>query len=314
MRAIRVERTGNERCFPIDDLPEPVPGPGELLVRTEAIGVGVTLVRSLRAGTGATGAELVGRVAALGPGTRGFRVGQRVGGVVMRDAFAEAAVAQESLVSPVPEEVDAAPALCLVRGGLIALSALRAGHLARGESVLVTGAASGVGHLAVQLARALGAGRVVAAVGSPDKAGFAYGCGADEVVTYDRPSWGDPVDLVLDGVGGDLVQRGVDGLLPLGRLVAFSAGGGVVDTGGLLSGPKTVIGFSIGPLARRDPGLIAERRAGLWEMLAAGDLRPAHTAFPLERLADAVTLVGARRNLGRVLLRTAGDGNGAPRP
>jgi NADPH2:quinone reductase len=103
-----------------------------------------------------------------------------------------------------PAKVDAAAALALVRGGLIALSALRAGRVAPGESVLVTAAASGTGHLAVQLAKALGAARVVAAAGSADKADFARQCGADEVVTYSQPSWGDPVDLVLDGVGGEL--------------------------------------------------------------------------------------------------------------
>jgi NADPH:quinone reductase-like Zn-dependent oxidoreductase len=84
------------------------------------------------------------------------------------------------------------------------LSALRAGRVASGESVLVTAAASGTGHLAVQLDKALGAARVVAAAGSADKADFARQCGADEVVTYSQPSWGDPVDLVLDGVGGEL--------------------------------------------------------------------------------------------------------------
>lgn len=101
-------------------------------------------------------------------------------------------------------------------------------------------------HLALQLAKALGAARVVAAVGSADKAGFVRQCGADEVVTYSQPSWGDPVDPVLDGVGGELVQRGVDALAPFGRLVAFSAGGGTVDAGSLLGGLKSVIGFSIG--------------------------------------------------------------------
>jgi NADPH:quinone reductase-like Zn-dependent oxidoreductase len=126
-----------------------------------------------------------------------------VGGVVFQDANAELVLADPRLVSHVPAKVDAAAALALVRGGLIALSALRAGRVAPGESVLVTAAASGTGHLAVQLAKALGAARVAAA-GSADKADFARQCGADEVVTYSQPSWGDPVDLVLDGVGGEL--------------------------------------------------------------------------------------------------------------
>ncbi|MFC5184543.1 quinone oxidoreductase family protein [Actinomadura harenae] len=298
MRKIRFEADATPV---LEEAGVPQAGPGELLVRVEAVGVGLGLVRSMRSGTPATGAEVVGRVTGLGPGTSGFQVGDRVGGVVMRDAFADTVVAVPQLMSAVPEDVDTADALCLVRGGLIAMSALRAGAFAAGESVLVTGAASGVGHLAVQLAKAMGAARVVAAAGSPDKAAFLRDCGATEVVAYDQ-DWGEPVDVVLDGVGGDLVQRGVDALRPRGRLVAFSAGGGVVDAGSLLGGLKTVTGFSIGLIGREQPELIDGMRAELWRLLAPGDLRPAHTAFPFEDVDRAVALVAERRNLGRVLL------------
>ena len=287
------------------EAPVPVPGPGQLLVCTEAVGVGVGLVRMLEPGGAVRpGAEMVGTVAAAGPDTAGFEVGDRVGGVVFEDAYAEIVLADPRLVSHVPAEVDAAAALALVRGGLIALSALRAGRVARGESVLVTAAASGTGHLAVQLAKALGAARVVAAAGSADKADFARQCGADEVVTYSQPSWGDPVDLVLDGVGGELVQRGVHALAPFGRLVAFSAGGGAVDAGSLLAGLKSVIGFSIGTVNRTRPDLITQRRAELWELLAAGRLNPKYADLPLEEITKAINLVATRSNLGRVALRT----------
>jgi NADPH:quinone reductase-like Zn-dependent oxidoreductase len=160
--------------------PDRVPSPGQLLVRTEAVGVSVGLARVLAAGergeSATPGGEVVGTVVALGSDVAGFAVGDRVGGVVFQDAFADLVVADPRLVGPVPAGVDAA--------------------------------ASGTGHLAVQLARALGAGRVVGAVGSADKADFVRGCGADEAVTYAQTSWGEPVDMVLDGAGGDLVQRG----------------------------------------------------------------------------------------------------------
>jgi NADPH:quinone reductase-like Zn-dependent oxidoreductase len=283
----------------------PVPGRGQLLVSTEAVGVGVGLVRMLAAGDEVRpGGEVVGTVVAVGPDVAGFEVGDRVGGVVFEDVYADIVLADPRLVSHVPAEADAATALALVRGGLIALSTLRAGHVEPGESVLVTAAASGTGHLAVQLAKALGAARVVAAVGSADKAGFARQCGADEVVTYSRPSWGDPVDLVLDGVGGDFVQRGVDTLAPFGRLVAFSAGGGTVDAGSLLGGLKSVIGFSIGLVSRTQPDLVIQRRTELWDLLAAGRLDPRFVDFPLEEISRAIDLVTTRSNLGRVVLRT----------
>ena len=285
--------------------PIPVPGPGQLLIRTEAVGVGVGLVRMLRAGDAVRpGGEMVGTVVAAGPDVAGFEIGDRVGGVVFEDVYAEIVLADPRLVSHVPAKVDAAAALALVRGGLIALSTLRAGHVAPGESVLVTAAASGTGHLAVQLAKALGAARVVAAVGSADKAGFVRQCGADEVVTYSQPSWGDPVDLVLDGAGGDLVQRGVDALAPFGRLVAFSAGGGTVDTASLLGGLKSVIGFSIGLVNQIRPDLVTQRRTELWDLLAAGQLNPRYVDLPLEEITKAIDLVATRGNLGRVVLRT----------
>ena len=272
---------------------------------TEAVGVGVGLVRMLSAGEVVRpGGEVVGTVVAAGPDVPGFEVGDRVGGVVFEDAYAEFVLAQPGLVSHVPPEADAAAALALVRGGLIALSALRAGHVAAGESVLVTAAASGTGHLAIQLARALGAARVVAAVGSADKAGFVCQCGADEVVTYGQPSWGDPVDLILDGVGGELVQRGVHALAPFGRLVAFSAGGGTVEAGSLLGELKSVIGFSIGLISRTRPDLVIERRTELWDLLAAGRLNPRYVDFPLEEITRAIDLVATRSNLGRVVLRS----------
>ena len=289
----------------VADAPVPVPGPGQLLIRTGAVGVGVGLVRMLRTDDAVRpGGEMVGTVVAAGPEVAGFEIGDRVGGVVFEDVYADIVLADPRLVSHVPAEVDAAAALALVRGGLIAISTLRAGHVAPGESVLVTAAASGTGHLAVQLAKALGAARVVAAVGSADKAGFVRQCGADEVVTYSQPSWGDPVDLVLDGVGGELVQRGVDALAPFGRLVAFSAGGGTVDTASLLGGLKSVIGFSIGLVNQIRPDLVTQRRTELWDLLAAGRLNPKYVDLPLEEITKAIDLVATRSNLGRVVLRT----------
>ncbi|SNQ51342.1 conserved hypothetical protein [Frankia canadensis] len=287
----------------------PTPGPGQLLVRTEAIGVGVGLVRQLTAAGERRepvrpGSELVGTVVATGSEVTRFKIGDRVGGVVFEDAYADLALADPRLVGPVPADVDAAVALALVRGGLIASSVLEAGRLTEGESVLVTAAASGTGHLAVQLAKVLGAARVVAAVGSLDKACFVRECGADDVVTYSSVSWGEPVDLILDGVGGHLVQRGVDSLAAFGRLVAFSAGGGTIDAGSLLGGLKSVIGFAIGTVNRTRPELVERRRAELWDLLAAGQLRPRHVNVPFEKITNAIELVANRANQGRVVLRT----------
>ncbi|MEC3955182.1 zinc-binding dehydrogenase [Nocardia sp. CDC153] len=283
---------------------ELTPGPGQLLVRTELAGVSVGLVRMLERGAGGPdGGEIVGTVVAAAPELAEW-VGKRVGGVVFEGAYAEYALAAPPLMTEIPDGVEAADALAMVRGGVIAFGLLRTARFAAGESVLVTGAASGVGHLAVQLAKALGAGRVIAAVGSADKAEFLRDCGADEVLTYVR-DWTEKVDIVLDGVGGDMVQRGVETLAPHGRLIAFSAYGGSVDANTLLAELKTVTGFSMGLLSRTLPGLLDEWRAELWTLLAEGRIRPRHTVLPLARIDAAVELVETRRNLGRVAVYTA---------
>lgn len=284
---------------------QPVPGPGQLLVRTELAGVGLGLVRQLAAGgVDAPGGEIVGTVTGLGADVSPEWLGKRVGGLVFGVIHAEYALAVPQLITEVPGAVDAADALAVVRGGLIALGALKASRFRDGESVLITGAASGAGHLAVQLARTLGAARVVAAVSDLAKSEFLRECGADTVVTYAEP-WPESVDVVLDGVGGDLVQRGVNALAPHGRLVAFSAGGGAIDASSLLGELKTVTGFSAGLLSRTRPELLQAWRAELWELLAAGRIRPRHVVLPLENIGAAVELVRSRRNQGRVMVRTA---------
>ncbi|MBF6332879.1 quinone oxidoreductase family protein [Nocardia transvalensis] len=284
------------------EVPRPVPGPGQLLIRTRLVGVHLGLLRTLRSGSAAeAGAEVVGTVIAVGPGTDEGWVGKEVGGIVFESAYAEYSLAAPQLVTEIPAGVDPADGLAVVRGGLVALGALRAGRFAAGESILITGAASGSGHLAVQIAEALGARRVVGAAGSADKAEFLRDCGADAVVTYDQP-WGDRVDVVLDGVGGDLVRRGVEILAPHGRLVAFSAGGGSVDTGGLLADLKTVTGFSVGLLGRTRPDVIQGYRDQLWKLLLDGKIRPRHRVFGVDEAAAALESIETRRNLGRVML------------
>ncbi|WP_025348224.1 quinone oxidoreductase family protein [Nocardia nova] len=305
MRAIqfsaRADRLPGSR---IADVPRPEPGPGQLLVRTEVAGVGVGSVRMLCADAAADpSGEMVGTVVAAGPDVDDRWIGTRVGGVVFDAVYAEYVCAAPALVTEIPEGVDAAAALALVRGGLVALGALRAAGSVAGKSVLITGAASGSGHLAVQLARVAGASEVTAAVGSAGKFDFVAECGADRALTYDRP-WPEGIDVVLDGVGGELVQRGVDALAPHGTLVAYSAGGGAVDASSLLGGLKTVTGFSIGLPARTRPQLIAGDRARLWELLGEKKIRPRVRVHGWAEMDAVLESVATRRNLGRMAVGT----------
>lgn len=313
MRRVRYESTGGPLF--VEEAPVPAPGPGELLVRCAAVGVTLPMVRKVTEAAEPVplGGEIAGEVVAAGEGVTRFHPGDRVTGLCFGHGYAEYALLHEAMASPVPDGADAVTAVALVRSGLVARGALEAARLAPGESALVTAAASGVGHLAVQLARALGAGRVVGAVSGPGntegvagrtKADFVRSLGADGCVLYGDAGWGDPVDCVLDAVGGDLLTPALAALAPHGRLVAYSSGGGTVRAYDLLVGAKSVIGFQMALIARGRPELYERWRRELWRLFAEGALKPAvHGEFALEDAAAAHRVVTGRANLGKVVLR-----------
>lgn len=203
-----------------------------------------------------------------------------------------------------PDAASAVDAVALVRSGLVALGALDAARPEPGEAALITAAASGVGHLAAQLAKVRGAGRVVGAVSDPAKAGLVEALGADEVITYGRPDWGDPVDYVLDAVGGELLTPAMAALAPGGRLVAYSSGGGTIQAYDLLVGAKSVIGFQMARIARGKPEVYEGWRQELWRLFAEGALKPAvHGEFGLAEATEAHRAIESRSNLGKVVLR-----------
>ncbi|GAA3849940.1 zinc-binding dehydrogenase [Streptomyces coacervatus] len=304
MRRVRYESTGSPLL--LEEAPAPSPGPGELLVRCEAVGVTLPVVRKVTEAAEPVplGGEIAGEVVAVGEGVTRFHAGDRVTGLCFGHGYADLALLHEAMASPVPDYASAVDAVALVRSGLVALGALAAAHPEPGETALVTAAASGVGHLAVQLARVRGAARVVGAVSAPGKAGFVRSLGADDVVPYDADSWGDPVDYALDAVGGELLTPAIAALAPGGRLVAYSSGGGTIQAYDLLVGAKSVIGFQMARIARGKPELYEHWRQELWRLFAEGALKPAvHGEFALEDAAKAHAVIESRSNLGKVVLR-----------
>ncbi|MER5946334.1 zinc-binding dehydrogenase [Streptomyces sp. NPDC001904] len=305
MRRIRYERTGGPEELFQEEVPTPEPGVGELLVRTRAIGVTLPVVRKVRESAQPIplGGELAGEVVRVGEGVSGYAPGDRVTGLCFGHGYAEYALLHTTMASPVPADATATDAVALVRSGVVALGALEAARTERGESVLVTAAASGVGHLALQLARWKGAARVVAAVGDEGKEDFARSLGADAVVTYGQQGWGDPVDIVLDAVGGALLTPAVKALAPGGRLVAYSSGGGTIDAYDLLVGGRSAIGFQVAIVARTQPERYARWTRELWRLFGEGVLRPAvHAEFALADAARAHAVIEARANRGKVVL------------
>ncbi|MBF6210803.1 zinc-binding dehydrogenase [Nocardia puris] len=293
MRRIRYERHGGRDVLEPETAETPVPGAGELLVKVDAIGVTLPVVRDPAVLAG----EIAGEVIAVGEGVTTCAPGFRVTGLCTGHAYAEYAILREDLASPIPDGASAVDAVALVRGGLVALGALDAASPQSGESALVTAAASGVGHLAVQLARVRGAKRVVAAVSDPAKGDFLRDLGVDDVIVYAEPP-AEPVDYALDGVGH--LAPALSALAPGGRLVAFGSGGGAVGTDDLLTDAKSIIGFQIARLA---PEVYDDLRQELWQYFASGQLRPAvHAEFVLDDAGEAHAVIAGRANLGKVVL------------
>ena len=305
MLRIRHVITGGPEALFAEEVEQPEAGAGELLIRVEAIGVTLPTVRKVREGCEPVsfGGEIGGEIVALGAGVTAFAVGDRVTGLCFADAYAQFAVLNAAMTSRIPDRASAAEAVALVRSGLVARGAYEAARIESGESILITAAASGVGTLALQYAKAGGAGRVVAAVSSADKADFVRGLGADEVVLYADADWGAPFDVILDGVGGDLLGPAVRALATGGRLVAYSSGGGTVEAYELLARGASMIGFQMRAIAFGKPELYHRWLRELWQLRDAGTLRTAvHEEIPLAEAARAHALIENRRNLGKVVL------------
>jgi NADPH2:quinone reductase len=308
MRAVRYHEHGGPAVLRVEQAPEPVAGAGQVLVRAEAIGANVidTVFRSgaspwPRPLPGALTGDVVGRVTAVGDGVTGFRVGDRVAGL-SEDAAADLVALDADWLARVPEGADAAEATVLSMTAPLALGLLRAGRLAAGETVLVQSAAGGIGHLVVQLARELGAGRVIGTASTAAKRDFVRSLGA-EAAGYDEVEG--PVDLVLDAVGGEVFDAGLELLGPGGRMVTYGAVGGKLPTVSAhsLFALKWVTGFSMLAWRRARPERARADMADVARYRADGRLRVAIAErVPLAEVVRAHEILDARANLGRVVL------------
>lgn len=318
MLVIRVEEFGGPEVLRPVEAPDPVAGPGGVVVAVEAAGV-LTLDTIIRRGDAGPrfatplpyvpGRGAAGRVRAVGEGVDPGWLGRRVLADVEGGAYAEQLAAPLTSVLPVPDGLDAAEAMVMLHDGGTALALFGDLGVRPGELVLVLPAAGGVGSLLVQLARATGA-RVLAAARGTEKLALARSLGADLAVDYGEPGWADAVrrrvgqvDVVLDGVGGEL-----------GRVAFGLVGeGGRYSNYGVAGGPPT----EVDPAEARSRGIsvrgleqLAEfgggRRARQERMLreaARGRIRPVVGGrFPLAKAADAHTALQNREVLGKAVL------------
>lgn len=322
MKAVVCHAVGTPEDLVVDDLPDPEPGPGDLLVDVKA--AAVTYPDLLMVGGKyqftpdypyIPGSEAAGVVIGIGSDVDGWQVGDRVvGGLGLAGAFAERAVVPAHRAVRIPDgvEFDAATGLEYAYG--TALYALRdRGALQAGETVLVTGAAGSVGLAAIEIAKLLGA-TVVAAASSDERLRLCRARGADELVNYATENLrerlrqitgGAGLDVVFDNVGGSTAEPALRSLGWGGRFLVIGFAGGIPSIPLNLTLLKScqIVGVFYGAMTAREP----ERRAGILNRLlgwtASGDLRPvAATRVGLREVPSALQAVASRSAVGRFVV------------
>ena len=322
MKAIVAHMWGEPATLEYTEVFPPALLPGQVLIDVEAIGCNFPDILIVQGRYQkkpplpfSPGAEVAGIVRDVGPGVTQVGVGERVFALMDWGAYAEQAVADESHAYALPNfmtfEEGAAFGLAYQTAwcGLVHRAALR-----RGETLLVHGAAGGVGLAAVQLAKALGA-RVVATAGSPEKLEVARVSGADVLVNYRTEDWVERVkketdrrgaDVIYDPVGGDVFDGSTRCIAFEGRLLVIGfTSGRIADvaTNRVLLKNISIVGVHWGLYSERDPVIVRRWMVELLKLAEAGQLRPVISAtFPLRDAARALAAIASRESYGKVVL------------
>lgn len=314
MRALRLHETGGPDALVLEDIPEPEAPEGFVLVDVTAAGVGFVDLLTTR------GEYQIKPPLPFSPATEcvGVRrdTGERVIAACMFSALAEVAAAPAFLTFPIPDTLgDEAAAGFLINYQTAHLGLVRRGRLAAGETVLVHGAAGGVGSAAIQVAKALGAGSVIAVASSADKREAALGAGADHAVDSGE-GWidavkeltgGRGVDVVVDPVGGDAFDGSLRCMAPFGRLLVIGFAGGripEVRVNYLLLKHLDVVGVNWGGMLPLDQAFAAAAHEDLMRWHAEGHVRP--LVGPVHDLADGAQAfrdLDARTVTGKPVVR-----------
>lgn len=313
VRAVQITEFGGPETLVVRDLPDPTPGPGQVVLDVLAAGVNYADTHQTE------DSYLAKQQLPLIPGGEVVvrdPEGRRRVGLLGSGGYAEKVAADPRMLFEIPDEVSDGQALTTLVQGATAWHLLRTStHLQAGETVVVHAGAGGVGTLAIQLAKRWGAGRVIATASSEEKRRLTLELGADAAVdsrsddltaALRDANEGRGVDVVLEMTGGSVFDASLAALAPLGRLAVFGMAGRTpptpVDPSRLMARSTAVIGFWLVHVVQR-PHLLAEAVTDLMQLIAAGELRPVvGETFPLERAADAHRALLERRSVGKLVL------------
>ncbi len=322
MKAILCKQFGPPETLVFEELPSPLPGPGEVVVSVKAASVNFPDVLIIQNKYQfkpplpfSPGSELAGVVKEVGEGVQAFRPGDKVIAFTTYGAFAEEVKTDAARLLPLPEGMDfPSGAAFLLTYGTSDHALRDRGALEAGETLLVLGAAGGVGLAAVEIGKALGA-RVIACASTDDKLAVCRGHGADATINYADEDLrerikaltdGRGVDVVYDAVGGAYTEAAFRSIAWRGRLLVVGFAAGEIPklplNLALLKG-AAVVGVFWGDFARREPRQFAEsvRQLGAW--YREGKLRPhVSQTLPLAQAAEALQLMAARKVKGKLVL------------
>src|SRR6266567_2902659 len=321
MKAIRVNETGGPEVLHLEEIETPTPKAGEILIKVAAAGInyadlaqrqGAYLTRTHTPTT--PGFEFAGTVVALGSGISAAAVGTRV--VAFGDGgYAEYALAQAANTIPIPPNLDFIHAAAFPVQGITAYQLLReAARIQPGESILIHAAAGGVGTLAVQLARLMGAGTIIGTASNAGKLELARRLGADVAINYTEEHWveqvnnatgGQGVDIILEMVGGQVAEQNLQCLAHFGRMVIYGAASGqIAQFSGiqLMYKNQAIIGYWLTSQMNR-PDHITLAAMELMQYLISGKLEiVVGQTFPLAQAAEAHRAIAERKTMGKVVL------------
>jgi len=328
MRYIEHGTGGAPEVMHLGQTAAPQAGPGDVLIKVAYAGVNRPdcLQRSGRyppppGASPILGLEASGHVVAVGEGVTQWRVGDAVCGLANGGAYAEYVAIPQGQVLPVPKGLSLLQAAALPENYFtVWTNVFQRGRLQSGETFLVHGGSSGIGLTAIQLAKAFGA-RVLCTVGNADKVQACLKAGADVAINYRTQDFVDEalaataqqgVNIILDMVGGDYMQRNLKALSVDGRLVQIAflqPSKTEVDWIGLMVKRLTFTGSTLRPRSVADKAqMAAELKQNVWPMMEQGKCLPViHQVFDLDQAAGAHALMESSTHIGKIMLKVAGD-------